>query len=150
MIPYFFWRKIKIEFVFDMYGVPQKKFSLFWEHVTFHNLCLLQGIFVKGMFLTNCKVSLNHHNQVKDHNWSQNLSIFLNRASHHVPKSEDILALYWFKTAHRQSFHICLLCVCILPEQEDRNAKSRNVNPNTHTKLQSHNGKEKSFFGRIW
>ena len=24
MIPYFFWRKIKIEFVFDMYGVPQK------------------------------------------------------------------------------------------------------------------------------
>ena len=26
-----------------MYGVPQKKFSLFWEHVTFHNLCLLQG-----------------------------------------------------------------------------------------------------------
>ena len=29
-----------------MYGVPQKKFSLFWEHVTFHNLCLLQGIYV--------------------------------------------------------------------------------------------------------
>ena len=33
-----------------MYGVPQKKFSLFWEHVTFHNLCLLQGIYVKCMF----------------------------------------------------------------------------------------------------
>ena len=31
-----------------MYGVPQKKFSLFWEHVTFHNLCLLQGIYVKS------------------------------------------------------------------------------------------------------
>ena len=29
-----------------MHGVPQKKFSLFWEHVTFHNLCLLQGIYV--------------------------------------------------------------------------------------------------------
>ena len=30
-------------------GTPymSKKFSLFWEHVTFHNLCLLQGMYVK-------------------------------------------------------------------------------------------------------
>ena len=28
-----------------------KKISLFWEHVTFHHLCLLQGIYVKYLLL---------------------------------------------------------------------------------------------------
>ena len=49
MIPYFFWRKIKIEFVFTCMEC-HKKISLFWEHVTFHNLCLLQGLFKKMIY----------------------------------------------------------------------------------------------------
>ena len=39
-----------------MYGVPQKKFSLFLEHVTFHNLCLLQGLFVNEIRLLEWEI----------------------------------------------------------------------------------------------
>ena len=64
-----FFMKYKIEFVFYIYGVPQKKFSLFCEHVGLHFLCLLQGIYVQlcatfYLYLNQCeKMGSPYHTQ---------------------------------------------------------------------------------------
>ena len=49
-----------------MYGVPQKKFSLFWEHVTFHNLCLLQGIYVNRVTFETNAIRMTSSVQAQD------------------------------------------------------------------------------------
>ena len=47
MILHLFLWKNKIEFVFDIYGVEQKKFGRLWKHVGEHFLRLFHGLYVK-------------------------------------------------------------------------------------------------------
>ena len=51
-----------------------KKISLFWEHATFHNLCLLQGLFKKMIYfflLSNEQTYTYPKSKMKDDNSRQ-------------------------------------------------------------------------------
>ena len=56
MILYFFWGKNKIEIVFDIYGVAQKKFGLFWKHVGKHFSWSLEVIFLQTILKIHMEV----------------------------------------------------------------------------------------------